>query len=139
MTYFRIQQELERWVEHFTARKPHPIGFSPGGWEPDVDIYETPEEVIVQIEIVGMKQEDIEVIATSNSLLLRGERRDTNPERKKHYHQMEIHWGPFQRELLLPAEVNPEETRATYQDGLLEVVLPKRRASKSLSVKLKNT
>lgn len=141
MTYFRrdwttefytVHQELERWVGHFTSLKPPPIGFAPGGWEPAVDIYETAKEIVVQAELAGMRQEDIEIIATNSSLVLRGGRKDINPERKKHYHQMEIQWGPFERAILLPAEVRPEETKATYYEGLLEVVMPKSHAPRSI-------
>lgn len=104
--------------------------------EPSVDVYETDDEVVVVVEIAGISDEEVEVEVDGKMLLLRGERRPSAGRPRRLYSQMEICHGPFQRELLLPAEVNPDETQATYRGGMLEVVLPKvgRRLSRQVRI-----
>ena len=93
--------------------------------EPSVDVYETEEEVVVVVEIPGISEEEVEIMVDGRRLVLSGERKPGAAEQKRLYSQMEICHGPFRRELLLPAEVNPEEARAGYSQGLLQIVLPK--------------
>ena len=93
--------------------------------EPSVDVYETEEAVVVVVEIPGISEEEVEIMVDGRRLVLSGERKPGAAEQKRLYSQMEICHGPFQRELLLPAEVNAEEARAGYSQGLLQIVLPK--------------
>src|SRR3990172_1125349 len=93
--------------------------------EPSVDVYETEEEVVVVVEIPGISEEEVEIMVDGRRLVLSGERKPGAAEQKRLYSQMEICHGPFRRELLLPAEVNAEEARAGYSQGLLQIVLPK--------------
>ncbi len=93
--------------------------------EPSVDVYETDREVVVVAEIAGISEEEVEIMVDGRRLVLSGERKPGAAEQKRLYSQMEICHGPFRRELLLPAEVNPEEASAGYSQGLLQIVLPK--------------
>ena len=93
--------------------------------EPSVDVYETEESVVVVVEIPGISEEEVEIMVDGRRLVLSGERKPGAAEQKRLYSQMEICHGPFRRELLLPAEVNAEEARAGYSQGLLQIVLPK--------------
>jgi len=93
--------------------------------EPGVDVYETDDEVVVVVEIAGISGEEVGVEVNGRTLLLWGERKPRGGRPRRLYSQMEICHGPFQREVLLPAEVSPEGVRATYDAGMLEIVLPK--------------
>ena len=93
--------------------------------EPSVDVYETETEVVVVVEIAGISEEEVGIVVDGRRLILSGERKPGAAEPKRLYSQMEICHGPFRRELLLPAEGNPEEARAGYSQGLLQIVLPK--------------
>ena len=120
-----MQREMERLLGNFAVRKPPIVYFSPRGWEPAIDIYETPEEIVALVELAGVKQEEIEIVADRKTLIIRGARKDTRQGGKRSYHRMEIHWGDFERGVLLPVAIESDEIRASYQDGLLEIVLPK--------------
>ena len=102
--------------------------------EPPIDVYETENEVIVLVEIAAISQEEVEVTVEGKTLLIRGERRPTPGRPGRLYSQMEICYGPFQRELFLPADVDPDGAQATYDQGLLEIVLPKVRGRVSRQV-----
>ena len=119
-----IQREME-WLEKVVSRKPPTVRFSPRTWQPAIDVYETDEEVVVLVELAGVNQDEIEVLVQSNILIVRGERRDIKQGIKRTYSQMEVLWGPFERDIALPANVDAERVKAFYEAGFLEVILPK--------------
>ncbi|OIP27146.1 MAG: Hsp20/alpha crystallin family protein [Chloroflexi bacterium CG_4_9_14_3_um_filter_45_9] len=120
-----IQREMEWLIEEVVSRKPPMVRFSPRTWQPAIDVYETDENVVVLVELAGIKQDEIEVLAQNNILTVRGERRDIKQGIKRTYSQMEILWGPFERNITLPANVDVEQIEAFYNAGFLEVILPK--------------
>lgn len=93
--------------------------------EPPVDIYETDSEVVILMEIAGIHEEEVSLEMEGTSLLIQGERKPLSGHPHRVYSQMEIGHGPFRRELLLPAQVDPERAQAQYKDGILQLVLPK--------------
>lgn len=95
-------------------------------WLPPTDVYETEEEFVVLMELPGMEREEIKISFSEGVLTIRGERRDETRGSRVHYHQMEISYGPFQREIHFPVPLIKEEIKAQYRQGLLKVVLPKR-------------
>ena len=93
--------------------------------EPPVDVYETDGEVVIQVEIAGIAEEEVELEAEGNTLVIQGERKPLAGHPGRVYSQMEISHGPFRRELILPAAVNPEQAQASYKEGVLELTFPK--------------
>ena len=134
-----VQHEMERLLGDYTSRKPPSVSFSPRAWAPAVDVYETAEEVVVLVELAGVTQDEIEVEVHGNVLIVKGERRDIKRGIRRSYSQMEILWGLFERSVVLPASVVTEETRAFYQDGFLEIVLPKAGGSTGHRVRVKGS
>lgn len=93
-------------------------------YRPQVDVYRSddPPTLTVQIELPGIDPKDVQVIAGSQALLIAGERR--RPKDCGHYQQMEIDYGPFQRQITLAENIDPEDATATYERGILTVRLP---------------
>jgi HSP20 family molecular chaperone IbpA len=93
------------------------------GYRPEVDVYRSddPPNLIVQIELPGIDPEDVRLIASPQALLIAGERRRP---KDGHYQQMEIDYGPFQRQITLSDDIDPEGASATYDRGMLTVRLP---------------
>ncbi|MBI5445004.1 MAG: Hsp20/alpha crystallin family protein [Deltaproteobacteria bacterium] len=98
----------------------------PAHWSPPVDIYETEREFILLAEIPGMVQEDIHLELSDEVLILRGERPSDTRLSSQSYHRIERPHGVFQRLFRLPVGIDPAGVTATYRDGVLRVVLPKR-------------
>jgi HSP20 family protein len=92
-------------------------------WNPPTDVYETEENVVVKMEIAGMRDEDLEVALQENVLMISGSRSDASERRA--YHQMEIPYGKFAIAIDLPALVKMEGASAEYRDGFLTIHLPK--------------
>ena len=94
------------------------------GYRPEADVYrsEDPPTLTVQVELPGVDPDDVQLVASPQALLIAGERR--RPKGGGHYQQMEIEYGPFQRQITLAENVDPEEATATYDRGMLTVRLP---------------
>jgi HSP20 family protein len=94
------------------------------GYRPQVDVYRTddPPTLTVTIELPGVDSDSVQLIAGPQALLIAGER--GRPKDSGHYQQMEIDYGPFQRQITLAENVDPEGASATYERGLLTVRLP---------------
>lgn len=93
-------------------------------WAPVVDIVESENDLIVRAEIPGMNRDDIDIEVTADSLTIRGERK-FDDENKERYIRVERPYGPFERAFSIGVPVQPDKVRATYQNGILEVVVPK--------------
>jgi len=120
-----MQRQVEWLMADVVNRKPPTVRFSARSWQPAIDVYETDKEMVIFVELAGVKEDEVEVIVDNNVLIVRGERKDVNQGIKRTYSQMEILWGPFERDIALPANVDVDRVRAFYGDGFLEIVLPK--------------
>lgn len=120
-----MSREMDRIMNDFSILRPPTFRFSRRTWEPVVDMYETADSVVVVVDLAGLREEDIEVLVQDNTLIIKGIREDSMTQGQRSYHQIEIRRGPFQREVALPVPVDPEQTSACYQNGLLEIVMTK--------------
>jgi HSP20 family protein len=120
----RLWSEFEGLV-HDVWRQPR---FSARRYfRPAVDCYRTlePPEFVAVVELAGVDPDSVRIIASEQSLLITGERRRIRGDKGSQvYQQMEIDYGPFQRRLGLPDDVETENGSATYERGLLRIVFP---------------
>jgi HSP20 family protein len=100
------------------------------GFTPAVDVYymDDPPRAVVKAELAGIDPGSISLEIHGRELILSGHRRSASDDASRVYQQVEIEHGPFKRVIELGAEVVPEEARAVYEDGMLRVELPLRRA-----------
>ena len=96
-----------------------------GGFRPQVDSFRTddPPELTVIVELPGVDPDEVQVVASGGVLVVAGERRRPRGDGRV-YQQMEIDYGPFKREVALPEAVDTSAARASYERGLLTIVLP---------------
>jgi HSP20 family protein len=96
------------------------------GFRPHVDCYrsEDPPAVTIVVELPGIEPGDVSVEVTERTVLIGGVRRRPTLKSRVSYRQMEIEYGPFQRRVTLAEDVDPAGGEATYERGLLTVVLP---------------
>ena len=100
-------------------------------WTPPVDIYETPETIVIKAELPGVTREDVDIQIQDSTLVLRGERRFAKDVKEESYLRIERAYGPFHRSFTLPATVQQDKVRAVMRDGVLELELPKADSAKS--------
>ena len=93
-------------------------------YRPQVDVYrsDSPASLIVQVELPGVDPSTVDLVASPRALLVSGERR--RPKDCGQYQQLEIDYGPFQRQVALDEDVDPEQATATYARGILTITLP---------------
>jgi len=94
-------------------------------WRPDVDVFETESDLVVRVELSGVRREDVRVTVDGDVLRICGSRasQESGVER---LHQMEITSGPFDRRLVLPVATDRDRVSAHLADGVLTVTLAKR-------------
>jgi HSP20 family protein len=108
-------------------------------WAPSVDIYETPNELVVKADLPEVDEKDIDIRVENNLLTIRGERKFDKSVTEDNYLRIERTYGTFSRSFSLPNTVNAETIRAEYKNGVLTVNLPKREESKPRQVKVNVT
>ena len=125
-----IRERMEQARQRVIGAPGRP-SFSIPFMEPAVDIYETEEQVVIVVEIAGIGDHDVELEVEGSRCTLRGERKPAPHEANREFRQVEISNGPFQRELFLPAAVNPDAVETVYKDGMLQIKLPKASLARS--------
>jgi HSP20 family protein len=92
------------------------------------ECWETAQSVIVRVELPGMRKEDIDIAIHRGRLQIRGERRSSDDEEKRHYHFMERAFGRFERSIPLPSNIDAARAEVAYQGGVITVIFPKTEA-----------
>jgi len=118
-----LHRQMEQMMEALARSVEAPRASA--AWAPQVDIYETAEAVVLALEIPGVDRADIEILVQGSYLRVAGVRREPASAGCMRWHQMEIAYGPFERVVALPGEIDPERVRATYTDGFLRIEVPR--------------
>lgn len=95
-------------------------------WRPLTDISESDDAFTLHVELPGMSKEDVKLNVENNQLVISGERSEMSEEKKQNMHRIERHYGKFQRQFQLPQNVDASAINATFTNGILDVVIPKR-------------
>ena len=117
-------------TEHLTRATAILSLSSPMGqscWTPNTDVYETPQHLIVKMELAGIRKDDVEITMQDRLLIVRGYRKDNCPHRQGRcsFRQMEIDYGYFERRILMPSLVDAGQAEAHFHNGILHIELPK--------------
>ena len=129
-------EEMDRWFERmgrqgwlrpgFWEWPPHFESIGPfRGGSPKVDVVDRDTEVVVRAELPGVAKDDLDVTVTDDSVTLKAHTSHEEKEEKGEYYRREMSYGEYQRTVPLPHTVNGEKARATFNDGVLELTLPK--------------
>jgi HSP20 family protein len=133
-----IQERMNRLFDQTLARTrgEEEEGIATSTWMPSVDIYETPDQVVLKAELPGLTREDIDINVRNNTLTLRGERKFEREVKEENYLRIERAYGSFQRSFTLPATIQQDKIKAVFKDGVLEVSLPKAEEARPKQIKI---
>jgi HSP20 family protein len=106
-------------------------------WTPVCDIYETAKEIVLKLEIPGIKKEDVKISLENNLLTIHGERKFEEEVKKEDFHRVERNYGEFLRNFTLPAFIDSAHILAEFKEGLLTVSLPKREEARPKMIEVK--
>ena len=115
---------LERQIGELFDRWRRP-GASGSPWAPAMDAYERDDELVVKVEVPGLRPEDVEVSVEDDTLCIRGAREEESSVEEGSFIRRERMSGRFERQVRLPPGADPEAVRASYDHGVLEVRVPK--------------
>jgi HSP20 family protein len=128
ITPWRPFRELEEWERRFDDLLGRPLWRLPveeRGWMPAVDVFEKDDKFIVKAELPGMKEEDIDVSVVGDRLSIKGEKKTETEVKEQDYYRSERSYGSFYRSIPLPSSVEADKIEASFENGVLEVALPK--------------
>ena len=108
-------------------------------WLPAVDVFDTQGAVVLKAELAGMDPADIQIEVEDNVLTIKGERKFAEKIDDERYYRVERRYGSFQRSLALPQGVKADDVSAQYEDGVLEVRVPKAELEKPKKIEVKAT
>jgi len=114
-------------LSHSFAYLSLPASASHSVWTPNTDVYETPDALVVKMEMAGVEREHLEITLSDRLLLVRGHRKDAcrNRQHRCSFRQMEIDYGHFERRIVIPRSVDGSRVRAQFHNGFLRIELPK--------------
>ncbi len=101
-----------------------------------IDVFQTKDDIIIKSTIAGVKPEDIDVAIDNDMVTIRGSRRQDESIKEEDYFYQECYWGEFSRSVILPTEVMADDTEASLKNGVLTLILPKSKKTKSVAVKV---
>jgi len=120
-----LQETMERLLSDFSCfRTPLLLGRE-YVWRPLTDVYETDDELVVRMDIAGVKPGDFRVTIHGRILTIRGIRRDPVKSGRRRFHKMEINLGVFERNIEIPDHIGISSMGAEYDNGFLVVKLAK--------------
>jgi len=121
----RLSSKFERTIEHMFRSTGPMFMLSERTWKPQMDIYESPEEILILAEIAGVNKEKLELEINSKAVRIHGSRPEMPRMKNSTYRLAEIQYGQFERVLFLPAPIDTDKVTASYQNGFLQIRLTK--------------
>ena len=129
-----LRREMENLRDRFIGERP--LEWLRGEWVPSLDVSETKDKVVVKAEAPGIDPKEIDISLSNGILTLKGEKKKEREEKDESYHLIERSYGSFSRSVRLPAEVQEDQVKASYKDGILTITLPKTERAKERSIKI---
>lgn len=127
MSPWRAFEDMERAVDEMLGMRGMARRRTPQEreWMPSVEMFEKDNSYVIKAELPGVKSEDIDVSVTDHNLTIRGEKQASRETKKEDYYLSEVSYGSFMRSIPLPENVDADKVKANFEDGMLEVMVPK--------------
>ena len=104
-----------------------------------LDVYQTDSHIIILAPIAGVKIEDMSIEVTDDVLTIKGHRHLKKTVEEENYFTQECFWGDFSRSIVLPASVDTNKISASFEDGVLEIKIPKIEKVRSKIIRIKTS
>lgn len=119
------RSELDELFRPLMSSRAQVRSSNRGGWRPALEVFETVEALEVVAELAGMNPEQIEIVIEGDVLSIRGTRPDPSTCDQRSYHEARIPYGAFVADVLIPFSIDADNTEAAYENGFLNVRLPR--------------
>jgi len=134
-------QEMETLLDRYnrssrkTLARSDDRSFEVGDWMPSVDIEETKEAFAIKAELPGVKKDDVSINIDKGVLTIKGEKKTETEDKKRH--RVECSYGSFVRSFTLPQSIKVDEVQAEYNNGILNLTIPKSEEAKPKEIEVK--
>jgi HSP20 family protein len=145
----RSAQEEMAQMAQMSPRLAHALGLhgQPQGsatatatataWAPALDISERKDAYLVTVELPGVEADDLEITMEDGLLTIQGERHFAHDSSEQQFHRVERRYGAFRRSITLPAQVQAEQIEASFDNGVLQVLVPKMEEAKPKRIQVR--
>ena len=127
-TLQRFAHDMDRMFEDFgLGRRGRELEWGDtgaGAWAPQVDVLQKGDQFIIKADLPGLSKDDVSVDIAEDALTIRGERKFEHEEQREGYYQTERSYGSFARVIPLPTGAMSDQAKATFRNGVLEIVMP---------------
>lgn len=130
----KAQEQMNRFLEDAFLRRTSDSSLTT--WAPEVDIHETGDALVLEADLPGMEEKDLDVRVENNTLTIRGDRKFEKKVSEENYLRVERSYGSFSRSFSLPHTFDAESVQADYRNGVLTIRVPKREEAKPRQVKV---
>jgi len=103
-----------------------------------IDVYQTPQEIVIKSAVAGVKPEDIDISIVNDMVTIKGQRGQEETVKSDDYFYQECYWGRFSRSVILPVEVDSDRINASLKNGILTIRMPKLDKAKIKKIKIKS-
>lgn len=131
---FSLPREIDRMMEESLG--PWGRGENLRQWFPVTDISETPESLTLRLEVPGLTRDQIRISVENNTLSVRGEKVQETSSENEAFHRTERSFGAFERSFALPPYVDTDQVKASLNDGVLAISLPRREEAKAREISI---
>ncbi len=132
--FYSIRNEFEKsFFDFFSPTIRTKVGYI----EPEVDVLEKDENIIVKAQVPGIPKENINIEVNGNQLIIKGEHKQEKEEKRENFYRQEIQYGSFYRIIDLPTEAEKQSATASLKDGELEIILKKSVVSSPKKIEIK--
>jgi HSP20 family protein len=131
-----LRNAMDRLFEDSIVRPERFWVDADGGSLLPLDIYQTDEDVVVKASLPGFKPEEVDISITGDTLTIKGEHQEDQEVKEENYLLKERRYGSFTRTLTLPVEVKSEKAEASFDNGVLNLTLPKAEEVKPKQIKV---
>ena len=134
-----IQDEMNQLFGQATGQGGRTTGGEAGtrAWAPALDIAERNDAYVVTVEVPGIKPEQLDITLENGALTISGERRFETETKEQQFHRIERRYGAFRRSITLPNRVKADAIDASFEDGVLRVVVPKAEEAKPKRIEVR--
>lgn len=129
-------RDIETQFNRFLGEFGNDFPFGDRTWAPAVDLRETADAFVVHADIPGLKKEEIDIEVVEDVVTIKGERKKDEEKKDGNYHRVERTFGSFLRSVEIPGGFDSEKVSAKFEDGVLEITLPKLAEQKPRVVKV---
>jgi HSP20 family protein len=136
-----IQDEMNQLFGRAVGQRPGGGAQGQAGervWAPALDISERKDAYVVTVEVPGIKAEDLDITLEDGLLTIQGERRFSQETSERQFHRVERRYGSFRRSITLPSQVQADKIEASFEDGVLEVTVPKAEEAKPKKISVRS-